>query len=186
MNHHISASKDCYEEWRKELVRNEQPSPKQRKENSSRRLMEGTDEGEVNTDIVDDFVMDFPPVERDAVEEDRHEGGNTYLTTNVDRFIESYPGDAGQAIEKSKTRFQEWFENQRNDQKIQWDPFASEEEWALCMWLIKNVGQKSTDEFLKLPIVSEISPFIKKKLNLRTFTRLIARRNYRSITRIHF
>ena len=168
-------------------MRNEQPSPKRQKGNSSMGLVEGVDDLEVNTDNVEDFVMDFPPVEREVVDNNGHEAGNTYQTMDVDRFIESYPGDAGQVIEKSKTRFEEWFENQRNEQKIQWDPFASEEEWALCMWLIKNVGQKSTDDFLKLPIVSKISmPFITKRLNSRTFTRLIARRNYHSITLIRF
>ena len=40
--------------------------------------------------------------------------------------------------------------------KNPWDLFASEQEWALAMWLRKNVGQKSTDEFLKLPIVSKL------------------------------
>ena len=33
-----------------------------------------------------------------------------------------------------------------------WELFASKEEWDLTKWLVKNVGQKSTDEFLKLQI----------------------------------
>jgi hypothetical protein len=28
------------------------------------------------------------------------------------------------------------------------------EEWSLAQWLVKNLGQTQTDEFLKLPIVS--------------------------------
>ncbi|KAF8233248.1 hypothetical protein L208DRAFT_1267596, partial [Tricholoma matsutake] len=35
-----------------------------------------------------------------------------------------------------------------------WAPFASQEEWDLSQWLMKNVGQNSIDEYLKLPIVS--------------------------------
>ncbi|KAF8545688.1 hypothetical protein OG21DRAFT_1428831, partial [Imleria badia] len=33
-------------------------------------------------------------------------------------------------------------------------PFADEEEWELARWLIKNVNQRVTEEFLRLPIVS--------------------------------
>ena len=35
-----------------------------------------------------------------------------------------------------------------------WAPFEDQAEWNLACWLIKNVGQKSIDEYLKLPIVS--------------------------------
>jgi hypothetical protein len=33
-------------------------------------------------------------------------------------------------------------------------PFADKDEWELAEWLINNVNQRATDEFLKLPIVS--------------------------------
>jgi hypothetical protein len=35
-----------------------------------------------------------------------------------------------------------------------WGPFKDEKEWWLAKWLITNIGQKQTDKFLKLPIVS--------------------------------
>jgi len=107
--------------------------------------------------IGDDFVMPSPPT-RASVEEDEDEGGggNTYPTSKIDRFIESYPGDAGKGLRKSKTQFEVWLQNQKDEEKNPWDPFASEQEWALTMWLLKNVGQKSTDEFLKLPIVRSL------------------------------
>ena len=35
-----------------------------------------------------------------------------------------------------------------------WDPFNDEEEWELAEWLAKNVGQKQTDMFLKMRIVT--------------------------------
>ncbi|KAF8219621.1 hypothetical protein L208DRAFT_1338875, partial [Tricholoma matsutake] len=38
-----------------------------------------------------------------------------------------------------------------------WAPFASQEEWDLSQWLMKNVGQNSIDEYLKLPITREHS-----------------------------
>ncbi|CAA7270375.1 unnamed protein product [Cyclocybe aegerita] len=58
-----------------------------------------------------------------------------------------------------------------------WHPFADEEEWALAEWLMKNVGQKQTDAFLKLPITqTRTSPtysnnksFLKKIDALPTF-----------------
>jgi hypothetical protein len=119
--------------------------------------MEGELEGNlVSFDgIADDFIMPSPP-RRASVEEDEGEGGNTYPTSKGERFIESYPGEAGNGLRKSKTQFDVWFENQREEEKIPWDPFASEKEWALSKWLLKNVGQKSTDEFLKLHIVREV------------------------------
>ena len=36
-------------------------------------------------------------------------------------------------------------------------PFEDQAEWDLACWLIRNVGQKSIDEYLKLPIVSSDS-----------------------------
>jgi hypothetical protein len=38
-----------------------------------------------------------------------------------------------------------------------WDPFEDEEEWELAEWLVDNVGQKQTDMFLKMRIVSYFS-----------------------------
>ena len=35
-----------------------------------------------------------------------------------------------------------------------YSPFADREEWELADWLVKNVNQRATDEFLKLSIVS--------------------------------
>lgn len=111
---------------------------------------------EMDTDIADDFVMPLSPRRASAEEEDSDEGRNTYPTSQVERFIESYAGDAGKGLRKSKTRFEHWFENQRGEGKNSWHPFASEKEWALTMWLMRNVGQKSMDEFLKLAIVSKL------------------------------
>ena len=119
--------------------------------------MEGAlDTLDLDTTLVDDLALHSPPrkVSVGVGEDEGDEDRETYPITKVERFIEPYPGDAGQGIRKSKTRFEEWFENQKEEEKIPWDPFASEEEWALSVWLIKNVGQRSTDEFLKLPIVS--------------------------------
>ncbi|KAF8885298.1 hypothetical protein BD779DRAFT_1611957 [Infundibulicybe gibba] len=50
--------------------------------------------------------------------------------------------------------FEVLLENQIRNGTNQWDPFASQEEWELAVWLMKNVGQTSTDEFLKLPVMN--------------------------------
>ena len=89
--------------------------------------------------------------ERETIDEHEH----TEHMRKTNRYIEPFPGDAGHSIQKSKTRYEVWLENQRCEEKNPWDPFASEDEWALTMWLINNVGQKATDQFLKLRIVSE-------------------------------
>ncbi|KIJ90638.1 hypothetical protein K443DRAFT_36586, partial [Laccaria amethystina LaAM-08-1] len=53
--------------------------------------------------------------------------------------------------------FETLLEQQTADGKQPWEPFASKEEWQLVTWLMANVGQNSTDEYLKLPIVRERS-----------------------------
>ena len=79
--------------------------------------MEGAlDPQDLDTTLVDDFRPPTPP--RGVSVEEEIEDGDTYAVSKVERFIESYPGDAGQGIRKSKTRFEEWFENQKEEQKI--------------------------------------------------------------------
>jgi hypothetical protein len=163
VNHHVSASKSCSIEWRNDLSRKEEaslsPSPKRLKRESLTDLP-GELDGNLHPfedpfALGDDFVMPSPP-RGASVEEDEGGGGggSTDPTRDRERFIESYPGEAGKGLRKSKTQFDVWLQNQQDEEKIQWFPFASEQEWDLTKWLLKNVGQKSTDEFLKLPIVS--------------------------------
>jgi hypothetical protein len=56
-----------------------------------------------------------------------------------------------------QTKFQLLQEQQRLRSESEWAPFNNQKEWDLAQWLIKNVGQKSIDEFLKLPIVSTVT-----------------------------
>jgi hypothetical protein len=158
VNHHISASKARSTEWRNDLYKKEDhtatPSPKRLKKES----LTEDDVHEFEPDILGDFVMNSQSRRASEEVEEVHnnEGGKNYTASEIPRFIESYPGDAGEGIRKSKTQYEEWLESQREDGKNRWDPFASEQEWALARWLILNVGQKATDEFLKLSIVSKI------------------------------
>ena len=116
---------------------------------------------------VDDFVIPSPPREAsDEVREATGGGGRIFTYQKNERFIESYPGEAGNSLRRSKTQYEVWLENQRGEEKIPWDPFANKQEWALAKWLMRNVGQKSTDEFLKLLLVSFVTEVRKKKNSL--------------------
>ncbi|KAI0318158.1 hypothetical protein OF83DRAFT_1171371 [Amylostereum chailletii] len=64
------------------------------------------------------------------------------------RFRESYPELAGVKIKMGQTKFEKW-EDERNA-NTRWAPFHNEKEWKLAEWVVKVLGQKETDEFLKL------------------------------------
>ena len=72
-------------------------------------------------------------------------------------FVKPYPRPVTTPIQKGKTKFETLLERQSADRKQPWEPFASKDEWQLATWLMANVGQTSTDEYLKLPIVSSRS-----------------------------
>ncbi|KAG2099222.1 uncharacterized protein F5147DRAFT_640620 [Suillus discolor] len=67
------------------------------------------------------------------------------------RFFEGYP-NAGRPIEEGKTVFESYCQYKEDEGEDVWAPFADEEEWGLAEWMIKNLGQTRTDEYLKLPI----------------------------------
>lgn len=71
-------------------------------------------------------------------------------------FVEEFAEEAqaGATFGKGPTTFQAI----RDDQVLRGaevlGPFASDDEWELAKWLIKNVGHNQMEAFLKLPIVS--------------------------------
>ena len=72
------------------------------------------------------------------------------------RYIEYFPEEywAGATWGDCKPLFECLDEQQKTEGGSRWGPFEDEDEWQLAEWLIWNVGQKQTDTFLKLPIVS--------------------------------
>jgi len=74
------------------------------------------------------------------------------------RYIEYFPKEnlAGATYGRCKPLYASLDEEQKRVGHSRWAPFEDEEEWQLAEWLIHNVGQKQTDNFLKLPIVSFI------------------------------
>ena len=61
---------------------------------------------------------------------------------------------AGTTWGHGKPLFETLNEEQKREGYSLWAPFNDEDEWQLAEWLIRNVGQKETDAFLRLPIVS--------------------------------
>ena len=71
---------------------------------------------------------------------------------------EPFPADhaAGEVLHNVKTLFEEICNAQILSGEEEWGPFASEDEWQLAKWLIKNMGQNQANEFLKLNMVSVV------------------------------
>ena len=85
------------------------------------------------------------------------------------RWIKDFPLPAGMRLGLAQSYFETVREEQRKNGDDLWAPFKDEEEWELAQWLITNVGQNTTDKYLKLPIVSlfaSVSPRSKLKVTL--------------------
>ena len=72
------------------------------------------------------------------------------------RYIENFPEEyrAGATWGNCKPLYEYIEDERKREGGSRWGPFEDEDEWHLAEWLIQNVGQKQTDNFLKLPIVS--------------------------------
>ncbi|KZT21732.1 hypothetical protein NEOLEDRAFT_1181411 [Neolentinus lepideus HHB14362 ss-1] len=58
-----------------------------------------------------------------------------------------------------ETKFECIRREQQEDGVGVWAPFEDADEWELARWLVRNVGQTQTDEFLKMPMIQEwVSP----------------------------
>ena len=79
--------------------------------------------------------------------------------TQKTRYFEDYPAEwkAGAAWGKDQPLFVKIKREQEENGTSKWGPFKDQDEWKLAEWLSKNAGQKQTDKFLKLNIVSTYS-----------------------------
>lgn len=73
------------------------------------------------------------------------------------RWAREFPGRAGEVLGESKTVYEEIRENQEAMKESPYAPFIDDEEWDLARWLMKNVNQTATEEFLKMKGVSRFS-----------------------------
>jgi hypothetical protein len=135
VNQHISASNPCLKEWH-QIIDN----PHKRRRTISPEPY-----------LVHDNYFIPPPEPR---QEPRQGTPDVIDQSTPKRYIEPFPGPAGEALRPEKTRFEILQRTQQLAGKPPWEPFADRAEWGLAEWLMKNVGQKSTDEYLQLPIVS--------------------------------
>ena len=72
------------------------------------------------------------------------------------RYAEEYPRRVADILGMGKTEFKEVREEQieMGFEDNPCAPFKDKDEWELARWLMKQVSQTATEEFLKLPIVS--------------------------------
>ncbi|KAF7378421.1 hypothetical protein MSAN_00268700 [Mycena sanguinolenta] len=62
---------------------------------------------------------------------------------------------AGATYGKGKTAFERIRDEEILTPGVVLGPFRDDDEWQLAKWLIKHVGHTATEEFLKLPIISD-------------------------------
>ena len=99
---------------------------------------------------VDNKEVGGSPNQRACVKEaeDEEIGGHP-------RWVEDYPGDAGEIKLKGQNYFECWREVQKENGYEPWVPFKDIEEWELAQQIMQSgLSQGATNKFLKLPIVS--------------------------------
>jgi hypothetical protein len=146
------------EEWHNKIIReNDNRSPKRTRINSPEpNLLDEIPDADLMNILndADDFLepgQQTPSGRATAEVADDNE--DDYNPSSI-RYVEPFPGSAGEPLRREKTRFELLQEIQKSEVKGPWEPFSSREEWGLAEWLMRNVGQKSTNEYLQLPIVS--------------------------------
>ncbi|KAH7917273.1 hypothetical protein BV22DRAFT_1135543 [Leucogyrophana mollusca] len=92
-----------------------------------------------------------PPDKRACVEEVEDDEAS-----GIRRFVQVFPDDrAAEVLGMGETVFKQLQKHQEADGVGPFGPFADSEEWGLAQWLVKNVNQHATEEYLKLPITRE-------------------------------
>ena len=90
------------------------------------------------------------------IPQDKHPNQPQQSQVPRGNYFEEYPSErkVGAAWGKDQPLFEQIQKEQQENGTSKWGPFKDEDEWELAEWLSKNVGQKQTDTFLKLNIVS--------------------------------
>ena len=160
LKRHIANSKTsgCCEQWEQEVLRREptkSPSPPAtgtiRPQDDSPMLEFALDElpafipsERLGHPALPDQSTPEPPSKRAWVEEvDDEEAGG------CQRWAKEFDG-AVEVLGEGKTLFEEISESQEAMCEDPMSPFLDEEEWELARWLMKNVNQTATDEFLEM------------------------------------
>ncbi|KAG1846744.1 hypothetical protein F4604DRAFT_1884130 [Suillus subluteus] len=122
-------------------------------------MIEEADAENSNTPDVDFFLQDTAP-------------GHVHLRSSSD--VDHNPTLGKNCRHKGETVFERYRRKQHEEGEVPWAPFENVEEWSLGQWLVKNLGQRQTNEFLKLPITQNRSklPFHNNRSFLQTVDEL--------------
>ncbi|KAI6010391.1 hypothetical protein BKA83DRAFT_4068620 [Pisolithus microcarpus] len=192
---HITQSARCQYQWKEELKHAtstsdldggyREPSETPAKDyccesdgrNDAPDLREGSivQRHRINADIDPHILQDV--ASKQARVSDDIDKPPTHSSTG--RFTKAFEGVAAKILGSRKTLFESWEEAEALDDDSMWAPFRDEEEWELARFLMKNIGQNKTDEFLKLGMVrsgvrnsgvtfNSTRSFLKKVDKLRT------------------
>ena len=196
ISHHISKTAACEKERQEEFRQLQQRRPRKRQRTSSESHGSSSEDSALQADsawrlepgLPDDHNIEFNyapctagqvehsesnqstamPPRRATVEEVEDPDSSNFqcLGMPFDRRQR-----AGEALQRAATAFEQIRDDQVLREGEVWGPFASEREWELARWLIKNVGHNQAEAFLKLAIVSKMSATCKFKH--RTYKRLV-------------
>lgn len=109
------------------------------------RQPEGVQDLDINPDI-------FSGLEGGFTDQQDH----THTETHP-RYARKYDeGHAANVLGSAKTAFESMKDLQEASGHGAYAPFKDRSEWELAKWLVQNVNQRATDEFLKLSIVSHV------------------------------
>ncbi|KAI6040960.1 hypothetical protein EDC04DRAFT_2879042 [Pisolithus marmoratus] len=138
---HISHSPLCQACWEYQKNWNEVATAVPNQEEGGIKMGYMSDVGNDNQDV--DMSMDAPRPYAAWVEDETDvEGDNPcYALANI--------------LGKGETAFEKMKETQDGLGGSVYSPFEDREEWELAQWLINNVNQQATDDFLKLQVVGD-------------------------------
>ena len=159
---HIANSKNsgCRDQWEREVLRRDPKPPKPPNDVEPEPLYDSP-----MLELSCEEVQTFIPSERQPVSpnvSNREPQSKRARVEEVDdeeagglrRWVQEFEGAAAEVLAEGKTLFDELREQQEAMCEPPLAPFADEEEWELAQWLMKNVTQTATDQFLKSKGVS--------------------------------
>lgn len=149
LNRHIAHSAACFKAWQDDLLRLTSTNTRvdgsinQRSATLDERIRPDSPVNNLEVSIAVPSIQGSEEMGHVEDVDDAH---------SQSRYSRGYPVRyAVEILGEGKTNFEIWEDEQSENE---WAPFRNQKEWDLAQWLFRNVGQKSIDEFLKLPIVS--------------------------------
>ncbi|EPQ55314.1 hypothetical protein GLOTRDRAFT_129596 [Gloeophyllum trabeum ATCC 11539] len=180
LKRHIQRTKDCHQQWLAKLKtftiadygNNGDSDNESVYEDDLPDEQASSSHSTTGLDQLGSPLLPVPPnstiaSSADGLHPPEPEAEDSEPVTGRERFVEGFPGIAGQGLRREETRFDKLRRTQEERRQAVWDPFVDEEEWELARWLAKNVGQNQIDEFLKLSITrNRTKPSYKNKQSL--------------------